>query len=303
MEMPKGCAEPRAYAQEASFLGPDWSGPDRDKALLAADADIGIDPLADPGVVTLAGDWHGNLRFARDVIEAAQPGPSGRRVVLQLGDFGVWPGDEGAAFLNGIAECLARIDGILLFVDGNHEDHPQLSAFPLRPDGLRVLRPRLYHLPRAYRWQWHGRRWLALGGAHSIDRHTRTEGVDWWPGETLTKEDLDAAVSGGPVDYMVAHDCPAGVFIKGIRDPQVGQPKQLFEELVIEAEYRRELRDVVNAVRPEWYLHGHYHTRHKAILELDGGHLCTILGMGKTTAVEDNSCAFNLAAGAAGTEG
>lgn len=281
-------------ATDPRFSGTAPAGPERDAALLAADAATGVDPLADPGFVTFAGDWHGDTAFARQVVDLAPAGPSGVRVVLQLGDFGVWPGQGGADYLDALAVHLERTNGVLLFVDGNHEDHVQLNGFPLRPDGLRVLRPRLYHLPRGFRWRWHGRTWLALGGAHSIDRNSRTEGVDWWPGETPTAEEFANARTGGPADYMVTHDAPAGVSIRGIRDPEIGQPKQLFEELVIEAEYRRLLREVVDTVRPSWLLHGHYHTRHEALLDLGGGQVCTVAGMAKTSGLAENTMTLDL---------
>jgi hypothetical protein len=273
---------------------------ERNAALLASDAEHGAAALTDPGLVTVAGDWHGDFEFAAEVIDAAPAGPSGAsgaRTVLQLGDFGVWPGPPGAGFLDRLAGHLRARNAVLLFVDGNHEDHPQLLGYPLRPDGLRVLRPRLYHLPRGFRWCWHGRTWLALGGAHSIDRGRRTAGVDWWPGETITAEDVERAMAGGQVDYMVTHDCPAGISIPTIRDPVIGQPKDLFEELAIEAEYRRVLRDVVTAVRPAQLLHGHYHVRHEAWLDLGGGRTCRITGMGKTSSVADNMLTLDLTVG------
>lgn len=268
--------------------------PPPDAALLAEDAATNVDPLADPDVITLAGDWHGDADFARRVIKRAPSGGNGNRLLVQLGDFGVWPGPAGTRFLDEVAATLRQMDAVLLFVDGNHEDHPQLLGYPLRPDGLRVVRPRLYHLPRGFRWQWHGQRWMALGGAHSIDRPKRTEGVDWWPEEVLTAEQAAAAKAGGPVDYLVTHDCPAGISMPGIRDPEPGQPKELYDELVIEARYRAQLRDVVVAVQPRRLFHGHYHVRHDARLPLGNGRWCEVTGLAKTAAVETNAVVFDL---------
>jgi hypothetical protein len=49
-----------------------------------------------------------------------------------------------------------------------------------------ALAGRIWHLPRGHRWRWHGRDWLALGGAVSLDRGVRTAGVNWWPEEEIT---------------------------------------------------------------------------------------------------------------------
>jgi len=243
--------------------------------ILAADKASGIDPLADPGVVTVTGDWHGESDFVEAVVRAAPVGRAGRPVLLQLGDFGIWPGRSGARFLDRLEVVLHERDAIVLFVDGNHEDHPQLLAGPLRADGLRVVRPRVYHLPRGFRWTWHGLSWLALGGAHSIDWATRVAGTDWWPAqEALTVVDVGAAAAAGPVDILVSHDCPAGVSIPGIRDPAPGQPPELHRELVIESMHRLLLRSVVEWTQPDRVLHGHYHKRHDGTLTLDSRKVC-----------------------------
>jgi hypothetical protein len=265
-----------------------------DELLVAEDAKAGLRPLGDPGVVTVAGDWHGDAEFADLVVRNAPVGAHGLRTVVQLGDFGVWPGGSGTEFLDAVAASLRRLNAILLFVDGNHEDHPQLLSYPLRPDGLRVVRPRLYHLPRAFRWRWHGARWLALGGAHSIDRGKRTEGIDWWPQEAVTPAQASAAAVGGRADYLITHDCPAGVQMPGIKDPEPGQPQELYEELVTEAGFRDQLRDVVETVRPRRLLHGHYHVRHDAQLKLANGAGCAITGLGKTTDLAENAIVLDL---------
>jgi hypothetical protein len=268
------------------------SFPGRDEALLTVDAQLDLAPLADPGLVTFAGDWHGDTAFATSVIARAPAGPAGTRVVIQLGDFSVWPGEAGAEFLNAVSAALLRGGTSLLFVDGNHEDHPQLLGYPIRADGLRVVRPRLYHLPRGFRWRWHGAEWLALGGAHSIDRGTRTPGQTWWPGETITGEQARSAASGR-ADYMVTHDCPAGISMPGIRDPEPGQPEDLYRELVLEARQREQLLEVVRAVRPKRLLHGHYHVRHDAVLDL-GDRTCAITGLAKTATVAGNTIVLDL---------
>ncbi len=137
----------------------------------------------------MAGDWHGNTRWARDVIQqagsllAAETG----RTILHLGDFGVWPSGSGNAYLFGVEAALRRAAIRLCFVDGNHEAHDRLDALHQEIPGKPVhVTPRIWHLPRGYRWQWHGRTWLACGGGVSLDKVIRTEGVDWWPQEEIT---------------------------------------------------------------------------------------------------------------------
>ena len=98
---------------------------------------------AAPNRIIVAGDWHGNTAWALDVIGRAGELLAGEehRVILHLGDFGLWPGDDGHEYICDVALALAEADASLWFVDGNHEDHDQLRhdlgsglAIPMGPD-------------------------------------------------------------------------------------------------------------------------------------------------------------------------
>ena len=168
-----------------------------------------------PRRILVAGDWHGNEDWALSVIRripgmlAAEP----RRLIVQLGDFGVWPDQAGQDYLARVSALLGEVNAELWFIDGNHEDFPQLArlASDTTPDGRVLVRPGLFHLPRGYRWTWHGLGWLACGGGVSLDRAQRTEGVDWWPDEEITDRTEAGIVAAGHADVLVSHDCPAGI--------------------------------------------------------------------------------------------
>ena len=128
----------------------------------------------EPRRILVAGDWHGNEDWALSVIRrvpsmlADEP----RRLILQLGDFGSGRTGPGQHYLAQVSALLAEVDAELWFIDGNHEDFPQLARLAGRPHPgwPGGGRPRLFHLPRGYRWTWHGLRWLGCGGAVSLDR-------------------------------------------------------------------------------------------------------------------------------------
>jgi len=168
-----------------------------------------------PRRVVVAGDWHGNRYWAVNVIRRVPQLLSGEqpRLILNLGDFGIWPDLEGRRYLAALSTALAEVGAELWFVDGNHEDFPQLAglAGDTTQDGRVRVRPGIYHLPRGHRWQWHGRSWLACGGGVSIDKALRTEGRDWWPEEEITDDQEAAIIAGGPADVLMSHDCPSGV--------------------------------------------------------------------------------------------
>src|SRR5215472_12562023 len=164
-----------------------------------------------PDRIGVAGDWHGNIAWAVRAVQkmAALLASEGPRVVLHLGDFGIWPGPGGREYLSGLTAALEAADASLWFVDGNHEDFTQLAALRPGPDGREQVTDRIWHLPRGYRWRWAGREWLALGGAVSLDRAGRAEGLSWWSEEEITRPQAQAVIAAGPADVMVTHECPA----------------------------------------------------------------------------------------------
>lgn len=207
----------------------------------------------------MAGDWHGNEGWALSVIRRVTglPDSQARRVILQLGDFGVWPDEAGKSYLARISSALARVNAELWFLDGNHEDFPQLArlAGNTTPDGRVVVSPGLFHLPRGHRWTWHGRRWLACGGGVSLDRADRTEGRDWWPEEEISDAQEAAIIAVGHADVLVSHDCPSGVAHTFGRPPSWWAP----EDIARNDAHRRRLQRIVDAVQPTYIIHGHLH--------------------------------------------
>jgi Icc-related predicted phosphoesterase len=210
--------------------------------------------------VMFAGDWHGNLTWAVNCVGMAQMAKVD--AIVQLGDFGIWPGPTGQRYLNMLEDALASVDLTCYFIDGNHEDFPQLHAYPLDDDGTRIVRPHIRHLPRGYRWEWAGLTFLALGGATSLDRPMRRPYKSWWPEEELTAADIKLAVAGGPVDVMLTHDAPSGVEIPGINAET--DKMWPWQELARANENRARLGRVVDELTPHRLLHGHFHIAYDA---------------------------------------
>lgn len=208
--------------------------------------------------VAFAGDWHGNGYWAVNALSHARD--EGADIVLHLGDFGYSFHDY---YLDQIQGACRRMGLELWFIDGNHEDFPKLySKWPIGEDGRRQLRPRLFHLPRGYRWEWEGYRFLAVGGAYSIDRKYRQLGTSWWDEEVITDDDIAAAITGGEVDVMVTHDCPTGVTIPGLEKTAHMWSRQALDESYL---HRQKLAEITNVVKPKLLLHGHYHRRYDAL--------------------------------------
>ncbi|SEB52944.1 hypothetical protein SAMN04489806_0992 [Paramicrobacterium humi] len=214
-------------------------------------------PLLGGRRIGLMGDVHGDRNH---IFRAANMfGRRGIRVIIQLGDFGmIWPRRNWPIDLNALDVFLGDQDQTLLFVDGNHEDHPLLETFPVSSTGIRWVGERIGHLPRGYRAVFsNGIRLAALGGANSIDRYRRLEGRDWWAQEQITLADL-RVLGEEPVDVLLSHDVPLGVpsldrHLASIRDFVPRQGIRYAER------GRRMFHEGFVQVRPRLSLAGHYH--------------------------------------------
>lgn len=219
---------------------------------MAAITDIDRVDMPDirPRRVAFLGDVHMNTRWTVAAVHEARRLRAD--VIVQLGDFGY---SFDPRFLDDVSDALRAAHLQMIFVDGNHEDHRMLRTAESGNAVLRRFAPHILHAGRGYRWTWDGVRFLALGGAHSVDRRERLRyGWMWHQQETLTAGQIQDAVAGGPTDVLISHDCPQGVEIPGL------QPDAFpADEIARSQRHRGLLRTVVDQVRPARIYHGHYH--------------------------------------------
>lgn len=243
-----------------------------------------MDQGASPAVMLL-GDTHANTDWTVSMIEAA----AGMRVdlILQLGDFGYWPMQmDGAEFLASVETALAEHDMFLWFIDGNHEDHHHLLQVPVdRTTGRRPVSAHVEHLPRGFRWTWAGRRWVAAGGAVSMDVHFRQEEVTWFPEEELTDVEVDAIVSDGPADVLVSHDAPFGTPFLYSRYRQSLHPSERNVGWPVAAlhssdAHQGRLLRLVEGLGVRQVFHGHHHVGYEDVLVLSDGTETSVTGLG-----------------------
>lgn len=235
--------------------------------------------MPEPIKLLVAGDWHGDLRWAKDCIDYAKKHHCD--AILQLGDFGFWP--RAGHYYDEIYRYLRspKGEGITLYwIDGNHEDHLVLDA------NVGTGNESIRHLPRGHRWSWWNKTWMAVGGGVSVDKRWRKEGHDWFPQETLSEDQLAHCLREGDVDIIVSHDCPDGVLIPGVhaldkqgRAPDGGtlsDPPFPVEQIAESEAHRELLGQICRQTKARLVLHGHYHTRyesasnrHLAVIGLD----------------------------------
>ncbi|MGN7186973.1 metallophosphoesterase family protein [Microbacterium enclense] len=211
--------------------------------------------MLDDPAVAVAGDWHGNSSWIGRALPALHRDAPEVRTVLHVGDF--WPNRDFLTAVDFWCET-AGIDLVLVTL-GNHE--PWAALTPLLERGAPAeLSEHVTILPRPYRFTVGGRSVLSLGGAASVDRQWRREGVDWRPDERITDEMVERAVDGGRADLMVTHESPEGTPVEVVRRLLAGNPHGFpAVALAYSAASREQLSRVWDAVRPELLVHGHMH--------------------------------------------
>lgn len=217
--------------------------------------------------ILIAGDTHCNILHFKDVLFPAALREGCDRIFV-VGDFGYWPRDDaGLRFLKWLNKLSQECAIPVYWLDGNHDDHHALRDLKkpvLDAEGFWKIRPNIWYSPRGHRWTWGGVRFLSLGGAYSIDREVRVIGKSWFWEEMINPDDV-AACGTDKVDVMLAHDVPAGLPMAEI---MAGQGRGFY---IIPEAYKNTMyvRDVVDAVNPEWFIHGHYHLKYQRMLDND----------------------------------
>lgn len=217
-------------------------------------------------LIGMAGDWHGHTLWAEHALDLFAD--KGINRIFQMGDFGVWPGEDGKYFLDRLNKTLTVNDQTVEVSPGNHEDYTQLEAVPVAEDGYQYVRDRIKVMPRGFRGMVGDKSFVSLGGGNSIDRFSRVPNVSWWAQESITMGDVYRTIDGGHADIMFAHDVAAGV---PLPDNHRTDAKWALEALAYAQESRNMMLGAVHGVKPSLFVHGHYHTFNDVTVTLNDG--------------------------------
>lgn len=230
--------------------------------------------------VLILGDTHGDLGHLIWAIDKAKAFDCDE--IVQVGDFGYWEHThEGGRFLDKLDGKLSQAGFKLHWIDGNHENHTVLrlnygpggNRHLPTPEGFWEIRPNINYIPRGTRWEWGGVSFLGIGGAYSIDKDYRKPGKSWWPEEMITDDEVQLCVEGGPVDVVISHDVPKFVDLyPHLANVGITRPWKWDEDSLAN---RQQLSEVYDAVKPQKWIHGHYHLRYTETV--DG---CKFTGLG-----------------------
>lgn len=215
-------------------------------------------------MIYLTSDLHGAFDIHKINPDEFIPGRTMTRkdYLIICGDFGcIWDGGSSDRFwLN----WLESLPWTTLFIDGNHENFPVINSYPEEEwHGGKVhrIRSNIYHLRRGEIFDIDGYTFLALGGGYSHDAEHRTEGVNWWKEEILSREEAqnarnNLAKHNWKVDFILSHDVFSSHPLSG---HYIYEPARYSDE---QADHQQFLEEVRQKTDYRAWFCGHYHCDH-----------------------------------------
>lgn len=165
--------------------------------------------------VYVTGDTHRDVDFGKiKKFKKENPELGKDDYLIITGDFGgVWNEKTIDKDLKPYEELGFNV----LFVDGNHENFPLLNSFPCEIwNGGKIhrIRDNIIHLMRGQIFNLEGKTFFTFGGATSLDKCFRREGISWWSEEVPSEDEFEKAkenlkAAGNKVDYIITHSCDA----------------------------------------------------------------------------------------------
>jgi len=192
--------------------------------------------------ILVVGDVHNEFGRLNALINHKRPD-----LILQCGDFGIWPNVPWGAPVSNVKTQGAK----LLFCDGNHEDH-----WSLKERESDELAPNVFYMPRGSTYELDdGRTIMFMGGAESIDKHMRREGVDWFREEVITQSELDD-LPDKKIDIFITHTCP----LELVHDMLKYYPEKQREPS------NHALSALWQMYKPKLWIFGHWHHHKEGLL-------------------------------------
>lgn len=208
----------------------------------------------------ITADTHGDREWLRRFDEISlKPGD----MIIILGDFGfIWDGSlEENKYLDELQFYLEEKQVMLLFLDGNHENHAILNAMEVvkwNNGKVHKIRESVIHLMRGQVFKFIGEKGdnlsiFTMGGGYSIDQGRRVKNISYWDAELPSLSEYEEAIRNLQdvdfnVDYVLSHTGPQETI--SYFSPKKSKGEQ---------ELNRFLQVVRDTVKPKCMYYGHLH--------------------------------------------
>ena len=201
----------------------------------------------------ITGDTHGNFDRILKWTETTNLNKD-KDFLFILGDFGYIWDNKRTSFEKDNLDFISCLPFTTLFIDGNHENHERLNSMRVvnfSGGKAHKVYDSIYHLMRGQVYEIAGKRIFTFGGASSIDKHLRTEGISWWKEEEFNYCEANTAYEnlnnvGWEVDYVLTHSAPFSIRDKLLESNKPSSTERMLEAMLRNIKFKR------------WYF-GHYH--------------------------------------------
>ncbi|MBE6701183.1 MAG: metallophosphoesterase [Ruminococcaceae bacterium] len=186
---------------------------------------------------------------------------TGKDTIVILGDVGAnYFMDERDAAMKTL---LNKLGVDILCIHGNHEIRPanipsyKLQTWKRGKVWCEDAYPRLKFAKDGEIYHIEGRRYIAIGGAYSVDKYYRlARGLGWWDDEQPSddiKAYVEKKLSRGIFDTILSHTCPykyepTDMFLSGVDQSKVDKSTEEWLDKIEEKYYYKN------------WLCGHWHT-------------------------------------------
>lgn len=174
--------------------------------------------------------------------------------VLITGDFGITLPTLDKEML----EEIEKKNFTTLFIDGNHEGFSCLNSYPIKiwNNGMiHRISNKVIHLMRGQVFEIEGKRIFTFGGAQTLDKLDKKEGIEWWKEELPTYKEMDEGIKNlkkynNTVDYIFTHDT---------RTSTLNYLCSMFNFKPYPDPLNEYLEDIYNSVEFRHWYFGHFH--------------------------------------------
>lgn len=202
----------------------------------------------DKDMLLFIGDIHGNFHFLNECCYKVE-----KSLMVQVGDCGLGfhgiPYEE--EYLKKINNTCVQYNNHLLLLFGNHDSRERFSFFREKNIYSNITFLDDYDLVK-----YKDKTIQFIGGAISVDRTGRKEGVSYWEDEGVifNKEACKK------VDILVTHTAPSHCFPQQFNEMVYGWAREdayLIEDLTDE---RAVMDEIFKLCNPSLHLYGHFHS-------------------------------------------
>ena len=166
-------------------------------------------------MIYVTGDLHGGIDIHKLSMKEfpQQEEMTKQDYVIVLGDFGlIWNNEREELFWR---DWLLQRNFTTLFIDGNHENFDLLNKYPVElwnGGKIQKINDSIFRLMRGQIFRICDKKFFTMGGASSIDKHNRIDGLSWWKEEIPNDEEFHEAIINldkynDSVDFILSHTC------------------------------------------------------------------------------------------------